>query len=104
MMSFVTNLFLVLRHHRATGQSTCSATRTLAEVGADLGYHGCHDVVLLELAGSRMLPGKKSDLPDGFSTSTNEKRGAGSRGTILVPTRPHLRSRIRLILVSRYRS
>jgi hypothetical protein len=36
----------------------------------------------------------KSDLPDGFFTSTNEKRGAGSQGTILVPTRPHLRSRI----------
>ncbi len=55
---FRNNLFLAPRHHRATGQSTCGAARTLTEGGADLGYRGCHDVILLELAGSQMLPDK----------------------------------------------
>ncbi len=55
MVSFTTIFFLAPRHHRATGQSTCGAARTLAEGGADLGYRGCHEVIILDLACSQRL-------------------------------------------------
>ncbi len=80
MVSFATIFFLAHRHHQATGQSTCGATRTLTEGEANLGYPGCHDVVLLELAGLRMLPGKKVISQMAFLPAQMRKGGQVHEG------------------------
>jgi hypothetical protein len=73
------NLFLVPRHHRATGPSTCGAARTLVEGDPILGTADAMMLFyLIWLVHQCFLA--KSDLPDIFFPSTNEKGGQVHEG------------------------